>query len=342
MSALLYNLLNSALFWVLLGLWIFACIAWASRWRALFERIGKLLEKPVIFDSDENPRNVPLYPRTLFEKLARGFKDGLKQPLTSFVDFLRRMVSGIKTTFTDPGHPFRPLGYLIMLFAFTIFVLADTIAVSTSLPLLLGLDIPSILPPWAKFEYAVLGGSILALVLGFALYMEIGSDDSEITGWSKRSKQSRRSAQGLSLLVTIFSFLSIVFFALGRLTELRILPESGIISTLVSVVLYGIVPMNSALAAALVFGDAIRGLSVLGFLLGWFFIGILVGLNFILTALGTVVPVVLDILYRLALIIADIILWIISTPVMIILLPFKAISDLFKGGTQQQDQSKEE
>lgn len=85
MAEIFYNLLNSQAFWVVIAIWVFICIAWTERLKPLLSRLGKLVVKPVIFDEDSNPNDIPFYPRRFLEKSSTGFRKTLQQPFSDLI-----------------------------------------------------------------------------------------------------------------------------------------------------------------------------------------------------------------------------------------------------------------
>jgi len=330
MNEMLYNLLNSEAFWVIVAIWLFACIAWTSRWKAVLERIGKLVMKPIIFKQDPNPDNVPLYPRALLEDVSNGIRNTLRQPFTDLIKNLHKIASGMSALIYSEKHPFRTFGYVLLLALFLFFVIADAIAVANTLYILRlwqG-EMPEIL---TRFDIAVFGGSLGALIIGLAIVLEIRSKVSEFTFWSERDERVRSLVMGASLLVTMLSFITLIAWALFRLIELHVISSTPFLNGLLNWILFGLVPINSALAAAIVFLEAIRGVIVVGLLIIWLVIGILYLLDYVVTIFGSVGPFLFDIVYRIIYIVTDVFQWIVTTPVHVIILPFELIARIFTG-----------
>jgi len=331
MAEIFYNLLSSQAFWVVAVVWLFICIAWVERWRPLVERLGRLVIKPVIFKLDPEHDNVPFYPRSFLEDIANGFRDKLKEPFTAIITVVSNFFSGLASIIYSREHPFRTLGYLLLLACFLLFVLADAIAVANTLVVLdlwAGV-LPEIL---GRFDIAVFGGSLLALIIGMALVFEIRNSSSEFTPWSERDERTKSLALGIAFLVTLLSLITLIAWALFRLIELDRLNSNSFLDSLLNWVLFGLVPINSALAAAITFLEAIRGFVVIIVLLGGIIIGVLYIVNYVVTILGSLVPFLFDIAYRLIYIVIDILQWLISTPVQAIFLPFRLIAKMLTGG----------
>lgn len=334
MAEIFYNLLNSQAFWVVVAVWVFICIAWTSRLKLVLERLANLIVKPVIFETDPSPENVPFYPRRFMEKSANGFRDTLQQPFSDLIKVVIGWFANLANLIYSKEHPFRTLGYLLLFVCFLFFVLADSIAVANTL-VVLGLWSGALPELLGRFDVAVFGGSLLALIIGMALVFEIRSDESEFTIWSRRDNQTKALALGIALLVTLLSLITLIAWALFRLIELGRLNSNSVLDGILNWILFGLVPINSALAAAITFLEALRGFLVLIVLIGWVLIGVLYLLNYLATILGSLVPFLVDITYRLIYVILDVLQWIISTPVQALIWPFTKISTVFSGSPSE-------
>lgn len=328
MAEIFYNLLNSQAFWVVMAVWAFICIAWTERWKPVLERLGRLVIKPTIFRNDSNPDNVPFYPRSFLEDSANGLRNTLKQPFTDLILIVTNWFRQLANLIYDKEHPFRTLGYLLLLVCFFFFVLADAIAVANTLVVLdlWSGELPELL---GRFDVAVFGGSLLALIIGMALVFEIRTTKSEFSLWSERDDRTKQLALGIAFLVTLLSLLTLIAWALFRLIELGRLQSNEFLDGLLNWILFGLVPINSALAAAITFLESLRGFLAVVIIIGWVIIAILYLVNYFVTILGSTIPFLIDILYRLIYITIDILQWIITTPIQALVWPFRKIIDVF-------------
>lgn len=315
MLQFLYDLSQSPFFPILLFIWVAIDIFWTKRWRALFERLGKLVTKPWIFAKDPEPKVPPLYPREMLEQLAqvsstrerksddaraKTTSDGkeTKKPKMGFLDSLRERIF-------DSDHPFRTVGYVIFLAGFVFFLVADAISVAQTLAVM-GLITEVLTGVFTRFDLAVLGGALLSAIIGVWVYME-ALGDSHIIDLDILNEAQRRFLRGLALFVSFNSVLVMVAFAINRLTAIQILESNPTLDILLSAVLYGLVPINSALAAAICFPWAMNGLLVLLFIIGFIIIGIL-----------PVIAFLVDILWRIGYVVIDIAAWALFTPLMLL------------------------
>lgn len=319
---ILYNLLHTPMFWIIIALWAFILIAWTSRFKAVLDRIGKLIIKPVIFRKDPEPRNVPLYPREFMEEVAIPFRDTLRKPFAASLKGLSEWIkTNLHALIFDKKHPFRFAATLLFLALFILFVIADVIAVANTLALL---DLYSgQLTGWiAKYDLAVLAGSLAALLVGFIITFELFEKESMFTDISEKSETGRGVYRGFALLVMLLALFSLLTWALSRQLQLGKIESTPFLQGIVDWVLFGVVPINSALAAAVIFQYAFKGVLAIFCGICWIVVAIIWILDYAATIIGVVIPFIFDVAYRLIYAIVDILQWFISTPVQAILLPF--------------------
>jgi hypothetical protein len=337
-GTLAYNLLHSTIFWIVVAIWVIILIAWTARSKALMERISNLIKKPVIFRPDQYPENVPLYPRTFFEQVAAAIKDKLAEPFKkSRIGFAGWIKNNLHPLIYESQHPFRMPASLLFLVLFGLFVVADIIAVANTLKLL---DLyAGQLTGWlGRYDLAVLGGSLGALLVGFIIFFELFEKESVFTDLSERATAGRYAYRGFAVVVMLLAIVSLVTWALARQIALGQIEATPSDTNLVNWVLYGIVPINSALAAAITFMHAFKGIVVIFTIICWILVAIIWLLDWAVTILGSVVPFLFDVAYRLLHIILDILQWLISTPILGVLQIFKWFGSLF---TPNQTEHKE-
>jgi hypothetical protein len=302
----LYDLVNSPYFGILLIIWVVIDLIWISRWKALLERIGKMITKPWIFARDDEPDVPPLYPRKTLEQLAQSSQgsskaDGEDQHAGTMTRWLNKQRSVV----FDEEKPTRTFGHLLFLVFFVFFLIADAISVASTLAVM-GLISATDLPPlFQRFDLAVLGGALLSAVVGIWIFVEISGDDSDFINTNRNATQ-RAFIRLASLVIAFFAVVVMIGFATERLIAIGLLPQSSpTVNIVLSAILYGLVPVNSAISAALSFPEAILGL---------------IAIIFVIMIIFPVLIFIFDILYRLVYIILDIILWALFSP--IIAIPF--------------------
>jgi hypothetical protein len=99
------------------------------------------------------------------------------------------------------------------------------------------------------------------------------------------------------------------------------------------------VPINSALAAAITFLEALRGLMVIFILVGWILVGGFYIANYLATILGSAIPFLVDFIYRLVYIVFDLLQWAITTPVQALFLPIRWIARMMSGSMEDKPES---
>lgn len=327
---LLYNIINNSWFWPVLILWLFAALVWAERWRKVLERSGNLIPKPIIFNEDPEPDNVPLYPRRFMEQVANGLRTWLRKPLSDLLRNFGKFISQQYRLVYNPEHPFQTVMALVFLASLIFFIYADAIAVAGTLQVL-GLWDGELPEPLRRFDLAVFGGSLLALLMSFFVFFEVNSEKAENTRIPDRGERLKRLYFGIAMLTVVLSIIALVAGALARLEELGRIPESPTLSLFVDSVLYGLVPINSAMAASLILAEAIPGIVVVFIVLEWILFGFFYILDYVLTVIGGLLPFLGDFLYRLVYIILDVTVWFLATPFLAIAWPFVKIVEILRG-----------
>ncbi len=325
-----YDLLNSTAFWIILGICGFICIAWVERWKPVLSRLAKLVTKPVIFRSDPEPESVPFYPRGLLEDAALAFRDTLRRPFSDLIRLFKSWVAGIVGIVHDRAHPIRTPVYLIFLVCFAFFVLADAISIANTLAVL-GITFGSVPYILTRFDIAVFGGSLLALIIGMLLVIEYRGNEGRLVEVPTEDGARKSLTMGIAMLVALLSFLTLVAWALDRMIALDDIAPSPLLNGALEWVLYGVVPINSALSAAVCFSEAVIGLYVVAIIVSWLAIAALSVLDYASTILGTLLPFLFDLLYRIFYMALDILQWLVTTPIHAILWPFRIIYSMFLG-----------
>lgn len=282
-------------------------IIWVGRWKALLNRIAKLINKPWIFSKDNEPKDPPLYPREFLEQLAQGDRqkpsaDHGYQENGNLV----KWANAQRNQLFNEKFPLRAFGHVIFLVMFAFFVLADAIAVANTLIVLqvITAELPPILQ---RFDLAVLGGALLSAIVGIWVFIEISGDESDFIDTDKFSDARRSILKGLALIVGIFSIFVMIAFAINRLVLIGDLQSNSTADIILSAILFGLVPINSALAAAISFPEAARGAIVLLYLLAYLMVGII-----------PLLVLIVDIVWRIVSILLDLLFWALFTPIMAI------------------------
>lgn len=328
MGPLLYNLFNSTVFQIVAVIWFIILVIWKEKWMGVLTRTVNILRKPLIFRKDPNPENVLLYPRALLEDSSISFRSALTQPLISLIQALHAWLGSLVKIVHDPKHPYRTIGSILLLGLFLLLVYADAVAIANTLYVLqISAQIPSFL---ANFDIAVFAGSLVALILGFGFALEALSTDSVFTAISDRDPKTRRVYFALALLVCVLSVVSVAAWGLGRFVVIQNIHNTFLDQFIVFVEVF-VVPLNSALAAAMIFTEFFRGLVTVIAGLGFLIEGILYVLNFLLTLLSSLLPFLFDILYRIVHIALDVLFWIITTPIFALFWPFQKIYEMLLG-----------
>ncbi|HRN51084.1 MAG TPA: hypothetical protein PLC52_09435 [Anaerolineales bacterium] len=318
MLQFLYDFTQSPFFPILLFIWVAIDVIWVQRWRGLFERLGKLITKPWIFAKDPEPKVPPLYPREMLEQLAlvsssrerkaeeaRSSKVGAEQKDGKRTKAGSSFLNAMQERIFNSEHPFRTVGYVIFLVGFVFFLIADAISVAQTLRVM-GLITESLTGLFERFDFAVLGGALLSAIVGVWVYME-ALGNSHIIDLDILNEAQRRFLRGISLFVSVNSVIVMIAFAINRLIAIGILAPDPTLEIILSAILYGLVPINSALAAAICFPWASNGVLVLLFIAAFIIIGIL-----------PVIAFLADVVWRVVYVVLDIAIWALFTPLMLV------------------------
>lgn len=340
MGEQIYNIVNSSTFQILGVIWFVILVIWKEKWMGVLTRSVNLLKKPTVFTKDTYPENVQTYPRVLLEEVSNAFRTTLTQPLIDMAKGFNSWLLKVFKLVYDNEHPFRTIGYVILFTCFCMLVYSDAVAIANTL-YVLNIS-PSINPFLVNFDFAVFAGSLIALILGLAFLFETMTNRSEFTPMSEREPKIRKSLFALALLISLLSIISLVAWGLARINIVEGL-GSTFLDRFVNIVILFVIPLNSALTAAMIFNESIRGL-VFIFLVFCFVVeGFLYILNFALTLMSSLLPFLFDVLYRLIHIIIDTAIWIITTPIFAVFLPFTAIYKLISDNSDsRQTQTKDE
>ena len=63
----------------------FTAFVWPSKRNEINKRMKDLASKPIIFENDSNPNNVPFYPRVFLENISKGFMDIIIHPFQELI-----------------------------------------------------------------------------------------------------------------------------------------------------------------------------------------------------------------------------------------------------------------
>jgi len=310
----LYDFVHWQYFGILALIWIVVDLVWIGRWRALIERINKLINKPWVFEKDKEPTVPPLYPRRMLEQLALNSRretrvehetEPAKQTGPTIVTQLQEWGVQLGGTAFDPKHPLRSLGYVIAFAFFVFFLLADAIVIANTM-VLLGLISPDLPPLLQRLDLAILGGALFTAIVGIWMLVEM-SGAGELVNAEQLTAAQKQIYKTLSIIVTLFSVAVMIALAVQRLISLGVLDSDPTTQILISFVLYGLLALNNSLSAALTFQSTALGVVVITYLCIEVVIGILPILAFLV-----------DILWRIGYALVDVAMWILLTPIIAI------------------------
>lgn len=291
---LLYNLINSQYFGMLLITWIAVDVIWIRRWQSLLARIVKLITKPLVFEMDKEPDDLPLYPRRFLEQLAQSSRRNNESEnqgaLTDFINAQRERAF-------DAKQPLRSFGNVIAFIGFSFFLLADLIIVANTM-LLMALVSPPLPDILQRIDYAILGGSFLSAIVGVWMIIEM-SGKGELINTDQLNSPQRSIYKTISSIVILIAVLVMLALAYERLIALGYLESNQTTDLILSFTLYGLLAVNISLVAALTLSPATSGIVVILFLL---------------ISTFPVLVFFLDIVWRFVYVVVDVTSWFLTTP----------------------------
>jgi hypothetical protein len=292
-----YNLWLSL---VILGIiWLIVDLAWVARWEALMARIGKLVSAPWIFAKQPDPYGHPLYPRVFLEQLAQSELPAGKGGPTPG-NTLSKWWKALGDRVLRSSSPLVAIGHVLSLIFFLFFIFADAVTVANTLVLI---GVEGNLPPLLqRLDLAILGGALVSATVGIWILIEVLGKGEFIAVENMTTGQKRLFGL-IATLIVLFSVLVMLALAGERLVALGMYAATPTANFLISFILYGLLAINSSLAAALTFSSAA--------------LGVIVILLLIDAVIALVVPVLiflLDMVWRLVVVVLDVASWLIITP----------------------------
>ncbi|MBW8011641.1 MAG: hypothetical protein FVQ83_10445 [Chloroflexi bacterium] len=328
-SEFFYNLYNSQWFFPVLVFWLFIGVIYGSKRNSLIQRLREIFSKPIILDEDNDPDKdkLPFYPRTFLERITQGFRDTLTKPFDNGIKGFRNFIQGQHKSLYDEEKPLRTFGYLFFLVCVVIFAIADTIAIANRLSIM-GLLIYPLTPFLLNYGFAVGAATLLSVIIGFLIISQVFSKKSDFTHFDEISGPFRGIVIAFSTII-IFIGLAVAFLmGWQSLITLGTIEGSETANFLIGLGANVLILINGILSAAIIFGEALRGLFLIIIAFEWVIYLIFYIANCFVTILGSLIPfLIFDVAYRLLYIIIDILQYIVFTPVLAVLAVFKWFSE---------------
>lgn len=316
MPQFLYTLLTSQVFWVFSGVWFLIVLASRSKRNYFLNQLNLLILKPSVFEKDENPNDIPFYPRRLLETVAVGLRESLMNLFLSINLFLTESSSRFIKSIVDPEKPRIVFGYILSFVLLFFFVFADAVAVSNTLIALGLLDISKIWTLLTNFEIAVVAGSLFSVVAAGFVMSEIYSNKSEFSDWDSSGENWRRIAKSMAFLLIITGFIAVVLLGFQRLLTLGYFEyQKNIMQALIDLVTLVVLPVNITLAVSLIFPEGMKGMNLLFVIILVIFSMLFRAVSSLLLIIGNTLPFMIDVIYRLVLVAASIVSFILITPI---------------------------
>jgi hypothetical protein len=297
-------IIASPYFWIAVAVWVIVDLAWIGRWRELLARISKLFRAPWVFEKDTEPNEHPLYPRKFFEQLAQNnISDGRAGAGTN--DNLEKWWKALGARVMGDASPLVAIGHVLSLVFFLFFIFADAVTVANTL-VLIGVESPNLPPLLQRLDLAILGGALVSATVGVWIFIEM-LGKGEFIATDKMTRGQKRVFSFISVVVVLFSVVVMLALAGQRLISLGTYASTPGLDLLIAFALYGLLAINSSLAAAITFSSGAMGIVVIIFLIG-----------VVLTLVMPILVFVFDLLWRGVVVVLDVVFWALLTPVMAI------------------------
>lgn len=311
---LIANLLNSELFYVILGIWLLVSVGHKSERNSLLDKLKDLISKPIITDPDENATSVPFYPRKTFERVAKAVSTSLVQIPAEINIFLKNAIHAQYSFVVNPARRWKVLGYTINLLFMFFFVWADGIAIANALNSI-GL-LANVWEPLRDYSTAVAIGSFFAIVIGALVARDVFSERSDFSDWDEQKGAWKTTAKYLTITLILLGFFVVIMLGLGRLQSLGQISEplNTFTLDLVNFTSLVVVPFNSVVGTILIHYEAFKGLLLVLILIESITVVVMSALEYITGILGAMGPFTVDVLYRFMLAVVFIISFFLITP----------------------------
>lgn len=311
---LLLSIVQSDWFLIIAIVWGIIALTDRDERESLLVTIGDLITKPVIFKHDENSRSIRFYAREFLEYVSSALTSGLFAVITRLMGMGKLWRKNLEERYSrDDSSLWKMIGSVTLLIAMVAFLYADLIAIFNTLNQSgLILDVPEV---FRRYEYAVTFGSFFTIVLSGLVLIEIFGKSIFMDMTSQP-----RAARVLLTWVSIFLVISGVAVAIGlgldryrALANLNPTLESNIgdFNTLVLTVL---VPLNSIIATFLIVSEGLKGLPIVAVLLSQIALYAVVTFLFLFGVFNYPAWFVIDVSYRLALIVSYLVFFYILAP----------------------------
>lgn len=248
-----------------------------------------------------------------------NFKDNFNKAVNSsigiLIHYLRNWMRDQYFNISGEGHaPWKLIGYLLQFILLVGFLYADVIVIANNLfAINLLIETPDYLQ---HYEFAIAFGSFFSVIVGSLIANELYGK-SELSDW-KEQVGFWRSIAGVASLFLIFSGI-IVITALGlaRFTMITNLsPEiAAQYQTFANIIISLIVPINSILASMLIVREGFKGVLALLLISMGALLAILYLIFFILGFITATTTLIIDIVYRLLLILFSLVGFFLFTPI---------------------------
>jgi hypothetical protein len=320
MDLALYNLINSPIFWILVGIWIAISLFSVKRLTELGNKLWGLISKPVVFEHDDDPDSIRGYPRAFLEAIAKVVFSALQMPFHGLVVGLGKWTSEQTQKYSETNKPFLAFGLMLFFLLTALFIYLDLIAITQALVSLGLVPLGTVWEPLNNYALAMAGGSIFAILIAILILEQIGSEVSAFTYWDQRRQGSWiRIARVLINFLIVSGTVAVLLLGLQRLIALGYIQDlRETVELAVNVGISILVPLNTILTTSLIFSEGILGFAVFLTLLAGLLRIIFFALDYVAVAVGWFFPFALDVIYRLVFFVLIVVWYFFYTPINIV------------------------
>ncbi len=325
MPTILYQLLSSPLFYIVVVLWLIVDIAAEETRRNLFARVNSIIHKPVIFEKDNKPEDVPLYARRLLETISVWSNKTLQEPFADLRTLLRGWSESLVKIVSKKDKPLLVLGYGISFILLLIYLYLDAVGVITAL-VSRGFVSPNVPDIFLRYEYVAIGGSLFALLVAGYTLAQMTRPHSEISDWDTVTGVWRSIARFVVYVLIASGIFTVLLLGLELMIGLGYFKtESDIIVALVDFAATVLTRLNVVLASVLLFEDGIKGFILLAVLVVSIVRVIAYVVDKIAVVVGWLLPFLIDVVYRILLVLLFVLWFLFTTPIILFFSVFKKL-----------------
>lgn len=312
--SLLQSIISSDWFVIVAIVWGVIAIANRKSRDLVLEKVVDLITKPIVFQSDSDPRSVKPYARQLLETLARILTSGVLGVSTRLIQMGRTARRRNEERFSKDETSFwKMMGSVILFLSMIAFLYADLIAIFNTLEVLgLVTEIPAI---FRHYEYAVTFGSFFTIVLAGLLLIEIFGK-SIFTDTANQLRPAKLLLTWVSVLLVISGLGVAISLGLIRYRALSNLDPvtNAELTNFNNLVITILVPANTIVSTFLIVSEGLKGIPIVGLVVVQVVISLAVAVLFAFGVINYPLWFAVDMGYRIVLVCLYLLFFLVLTP----------------------------